>query len=204
MFACLLLPNFRLQAALRWRDPVGCGGHASGDLSVGSAVVEDGGVLVEVNAAARARGLVPGLTGPQAMARDAAVRIFSPEGAQEDSLSDLLVDQALGLSPDVERTASGVVTIDLRHAARGVCWQQLADGVVARFQNRTLQVQVGVAGTPDLAYLAAQGARPSAIVYQAAAFVGTLPLEALDLSEALALTFQDWGLRSVGDRKSVV
>lgn len=192
MFACLLLPNFRLQAALRWREAEAWGKNVS------VAIVEDG-LLVEVNDRARECGIVPGMTSPQAMARDEGVRIFSPDPVQEDSLNDVLVDQGLGLSSEVERTAPGVVTADLRRAARGMCWQQMADGVVARLRLQILEVRVGVAGTPDLAHLAAEGARPSAIIYQAAAFVAALPLEALHPSGPLEMIFQDWGLRTIGD-----
>lgn len=192
MFACLLLPNFRLQAALRWRE------SEAGGKGISMAIV-DGGFLVEVNDRARECGIVPGMTSPQAMGRDGGIRIFSSDPAQEESLNDVLLDQGLMLSPEVERTAPGVVTTDLRRAARGMCWQQMADGVVAGLRDQALEVRVGVAGTPDLAHLAAEGARPSAIVYQAAAFVSTLPLEALHPSGPLRVIFQDWGLRTVGD-----
>jgi len=192
MFACLLLPNFRLQAALRWREAEAWGKNAS------VAMVE-GGLLVEVNARACERGIALGMTSPQAMARDGGIRIFSSDPVQEDSLNDVLVDQGLGLSSELERTAAGVVTADLRRAARGMCWQQMADGVVEGLRRQALEVQVGVAGTPDLAHLAAERARPSAIVYQASAFVAALPLEALHPSGPLQMIFQDWGLRTVGD-----
>lgn len=236
MFACLLLPNFRLQAALRWRESEAGGKTAEalrrsepeGESSLlvsrrvehGSAgaspsqndpepfeawgkntsmAIVDGGLLVEVNDQARERGIAPGMTNPQAMGRDGEIRILFSDRAQEDSLHDLLLDQGLRLSPEVERTAPGVITVDLRRAAQRMCWQQMADGVVVGLRDQALEVRVGVAGTPDLAHLAAEGARPSAVVYQAATFVAALPLEALHPSGPLRMIFQDWGLRTVGD-----
>lgn len=189
MFACLLLPDFSLQAALRWRE-------VSGSAAV---VEEKSGLLREVNAVARSRGITPGQTGPQAMARDGGIVLLPPAVAQEECLGHLLVDRALTLSPDVECTAAGVVTADLRRAARGLCWQQTGDGLVAQFRQDQLDLQVGVALTPDLALLAARGARPVAIVYQAAAFAAALPVGALDPPENLRRTLADWGVGTVGE-----
>lgn len=189
MFACLLLPEFSLQAALRWRE-------VSGSAAV---VEEKSGLLREVNAVARSRGITPGQSGPQAMARDAGVLLLPPAAAQEKCLGHLLVDRALTLSPDVEHTAAGVVTADLRRAARGLCWQQTGDRLVVQFRQDQLDLRVGVASTPDLALLAARGARPVAVVYQAAAFAAALPVRALDPSETLHRTLCDWGVGTVGE-----
>lgn len=187
MFACILLPNFHLQATLRWRD------HA------GSAAVVHEGALVEVNDPARAHGITPGLTSPQAMARDGKVLILLRSPAQEACLNDLLLGAALDLSPDVELTAPGAATADLTHAPRGTCWQQLADQIIIRFQELSLQALVGIAATPDLAHLAAQSATPSAIVYDASAFASPLPVEVLRPSENLSFILRDWGIRTVGE-----
>jgi protein ImuB len=189
MFACLLLPDFRLQAALRWRE-------VRGSLAV---VDEKSGLVLEADDAARTRGITPGQTGPQAMARDGRIVLLPPALAQEECLDHLLVERALALSPDVERTAAGAVTADLRHAAKSLCWQQLADDLIAQFREDKLRLQVGVAPTPDLALLAAGGANPAAVVYEASAFVSALPLEALNPSESLKTILGDWGIVSVGD-----
>jgi len=188
MFATLLLPDFRLQAALRWRD------------TPGSAAVVDEmtDLLLETNAAARALGITPGLTGPQAMARDGRIALLAPARAQEECLNHLLVDRALGLSPDVERTAPGAVTADLSHVSKSHCWQQLADGLVAQFRAENLHLQAGLAATPDLALLAARGADPTAVIYEASAFAATLPITALEPSENLRLILADWGITTVG------
>ncbi len=189
MFLCLLLPNFRLQAALRWRE-------ASGSAAV---VEEKSDLLLEVNGEAVRHGIQPGQTGPQAMARDGRILLLPPSPAQEDCLNHLLTAKAQSLAPNVERTAPGIVIADLRNAAKSLCWQQLAEGVAGQFRANALALLAGVASTPDLALLAARGARPAAVVYDPSAFVAPLPIEALDPSESLRLIFQDWGITTAGD-----
>jgi protein ImuB len=189
MFTCLLLPNFRLQAALRWREVAGSA----------AVVDEQTDLLLEVNAEAFAHGITPGQTGPQAMARDGRIRLLPPAPAQEECLNNLLLDRALNLAPDVERTAPGAVIADVSRAAKTLCWQQLADTLIAQFRAEALNLQVGVASTPDLALLAARGADPAAIVYDASAFVAPLPIIALEPSETVRQILADWGITTVGD-----
>lgn len=189
MFTCLLLPNFRLQAALRWREVPGSA----------AVVDEQTDLLLEINAAAWAHGIAPGQTGPQAMARDGRILLLPPARAQEDCLNHLLVDRAMGLAPEVEHTARGAVIADLSRAAKTLCWQQLADALIAQFRADALTLQVGVASTPDLALLAARGADPSAIVYDSPAFVAPLPIAALEPSESVRQILADWGVATVGE-----
>lgn len=192
MFACLLLPHFRLQAALRWRE--------TKDTNGAVAVVDDQtDILLEVNAAARVHGITPGQTGPQAMARDGRILLLAPSPAQEDCLGRLLVERALALSPHVEHTLPGAVTADLRRVRGNPCWQQAGDAQVERFRADGLRLHVGVAATPDLSVLAARGADPVAVVYEPAAFVHPLPLESLDPSASLRQVLADWGVGTVGD-----
>ncbi len=191
MFACILLPNFRLQAALRWREAAGSAALAEGPAARCQ--------LIEVTDGALVRGISPGMTPAQALARDATVRIFPPAPAQEACLQQRLVELGRSLSPDVEDGGAGWVIADLRRAARGTCWQELSDQVVARLAAENLAARVGVAPSPDLARLAAESARPSAVVYDGRQFAASLPLTALRLSESLRVTLRDWGLQTAGD-----
>ncbi len=189
MFACLLLPQFRLAAALRWRD---CHGPA--------AVVDDHakGLLLEVNEAAAAKNIHPGLTPAQAMARDLRVHILPRSPAQEEVLNHILLDRALGLSPDVEATSPGLCVADLRRRPKPPSWHGLGDEVVARFAAEKLRASVAFAPTPDLALLAAKGTGSVAVVYDASAFAGSLPVGALELSSPLAGTLRAWGITTIG------
>lgn len=189
MFACLLLPQFRLAAALRWRD---CAGPA--------AVVDDcaKGLILEVNEAATAKRIHPGLTPAQAMARDMQVQLLPRSPAQEDALQQILLDAALGLSADVEATAPGLGVADLRKRPKPPSWHGLGDEVVARFAAEKLRVAVAFAPTPDLAILAAKGAAPVAVIYDASAFTAALPVAALELDESTARTLHEWGIATIG------
>ena len=189
MFACLLLPQFRLAAALRWRD-------CTGPAAVVDCVAK--GLILEVNEAALAKNIHPGFSPAQAMARDMRVHILTRSPAQEDALHHMLVDRALSLSPDVEETAPGMCLADLRKRPKPPSWHGLADEIVARFSAEKLRVTVAFAPTPDLAILAAKGTAPVAVVYDASAFAGALPVSALELSASAMETLRDWGIATVG------
>lgn len=192
MFACLLLPCFRLQAALRWRN------------WRGSAVVVDDtsskGIILEANHAAAACQIFAGMTTTQAMAHDRRVLILPRAPDQEVCLSQLLVERGLALSPEIEVSPEGFCVANLQNVAAGTCWQQLADTQIALLRAQGLAAQVGLASTPDLAILAAKGAiRHAAIVYDGPAFVAPLPIQALEPSLALTEILRDWGIRTVGE-----
>ena len=58
---------------------------------------------------------------------------------------------------------------------------------------------MGVAPTPDLALLAARGARPSAVIYDPGAFASSLPIETLEPPEEFLRILHGWGIRRVGE-----
>ncbi|MGB7793686.1 MAG: hypothetical protein WBL39_21005 [Terrimicrobiaceae bacterium] len=191
MFGCISLPRFCLQATLRWHEVRG------------PAVVVDEaawkGVVLEVNEEAATRGIVTGMTSAQAMARDIRTVIRPRSHAQEQCLNQILVQSALALSPDVELCCNGTCIADLCRVGKATCWQQLADEQIARLGALNLCAVVGIAPTPDLAHLAARGARPSAVVYDAGAFASSLPVEALEPPEDLLQILRDWGIHRVGE-----
>jgi protein ImuB len=124
------------------------------------------------------------------------IRLRSP--AQEQCLNQILVQSTLALSPDVELSCNGACVADLRRVGKATCWQQLADQQIARLRAQGLCALVGIAPTPDLAHLAARGAQPSAVVYDAGAFASSLPVEALEPPEDLLQILRGWGIHSVG------
>lgn len=189
-----MLPHFRLQAALRWREPVGATAPAA--LAEGSVAKS---FLAEVNAAARHRGIAPGMTPAQAMARAPGIQIMSPAPAQEQCLGAILLETARTLSPDVEITAPGSVITDLRRASRSTCWQQLGERIVEKLASDGHLAHMAFAPTPDLAVLAAGGARSVAVIYDSGAFTAGLPIEALAPSPSLLAILRDWGISTVGE-----
>jgi protein ImuB len=191
MFGCIFLPRFRLQAALRWhdaRDPA---------VVVDEATLK--GVVLEVSEEAEAKGIAAGMTSAQAMARDTGIVIRPRSPAQEQCLNQILVQTALTLSPNVELSCDGACVADLRRVGKAICWQQLADQLIARLGTQGLRALVGIAPTPDLAHLAARGAQPSAVVYDTGAFASSLPIEALEPPEDLLQILYGWGIRRVGE-----
>ena len=71
-------------------------------------------VVIECTAAARDVGVCFGLSAPQAMARCGELIVKAPSAAAEQSATDALLQTAYAFSPNIENTAPGVCTIDLR------------------------------------------------------------------------------------------
>ena len=191
MFGCIFLPQFQLQAALRWHDVRGPA------VVVNETTLK--GIVAEASEEAAARGIVAGMTSAQAMARVRGLVIRSRSPAQEYCLNQILVQTALALSPDVELCCDGACIADLRCVRKGTCWQQLADEQVAHLRTLGLSAMMGVAPTPDLAFLAARGARHSAIIYDTGAFASSLPIETLEPPEEFLRILHGWGIRRVGE-----
>ena len=159
MFAVIFIPDFALQAQLR---------HEPELRDRPLALIEDGPLVSKVSvlqasAAAQAAGVFPGMTPPQAQARcaDVIFRKRSPE--QERIGTELLLQTAQSVSPEIEATGEGIATADLR-AVRQPDWPALAGGLVARLADLHLRAQVGVAESPDLALLVAQLAAPWRVI----------------------------------------
>lgn len=210
MFAALVLPSFRLQAALRWREelwrePVACSAiHESGEN--GSAARDHHGpgessrgndTILAATPSALKAGVRIGQTVPQALAHCAALRLVAASPAQEQSLDAALLEIGFSFSPEVEQTAPGVCTVDLRRA-RIRDFDAWAREAVARIESLRLRGCVGVASNPDLAFLAAHHAQPTLVVQTAHAFLADLAVQALDPPPALLAVLHDWGIHTLG------
>jgi protein ImuB len=169
----------------------------------GPAVIVDDvgtkGVVLDISDAAAAKGIHEGMSSAQAMARDISVRILARSPEQESALTDFLIESALGLTADVEATSESVCIADLRARPKPPCWQVWGDELIGKFRHEALRLAVGLAPTPDLAVLAARGTEAVNVIYDAAAFVRTLSIRALDPSPHLADRLHDWGGSTVGD-----
>src|SRR6266446_6947047 len=161
MFAVVLLPNFRLQAALRFREEMwlrrpaaevaaaprrreGCGAPPQRGLQCPAA--EDGASfasqpvalvdandpkssVLEINDAAADAGAAVGQTPTQALARCPALTIVPRSPAQEQAAQSALLEIAGTLSPEVEATADGWCTVNLR-ALREKDWAALGERII--------------------------------------------------------------------------
>ncbi len=210
MNAVVHVPQFPLQAVVRhepaeWARPVALVDPAA-----------DTPRVTELTAPARAAGILLGMTAPQALARcrEVSVRHRSPKA--EAIATDALLQAAFGFSPNLEQTSAGTVTLDLRGlseldgAATGggaavTAWGTRLHAVVA---GLGLQSRVGLGPTPSVALHAARWnagtpgapgiAGPVAWARDAAAFVASLPVEALDPTAHVLEILGQWGVRTVG------
>jgi protein ImuB len=89
-----------------------------------------------------------------------------------------------------------VVTVQLP-PERAFSKEDFLKKIVTPLQALGLQAKVGMAGTPDLALLAARRASPVYIVRDAAAVLSPLPVSVLQPSEELGSILESWGVRSV-------
>lgn len=188
MFAVIYLPNFRLQAVLRFRDDRGPVGLVDERLPKAG--------LLEINAAAAQAGVTTGQTSPQALARCAGLTLLPCSAAQEQATQAALLEIALSVSPWTEATAGGVCTVNLQ-GARTRAWQALGESVVAGLASLRLRARVGVGSNPDLAFLAARRARPVLAVDSPSGFLTQLKLSELDPSPRLLGVLRDWGIQDL-------
>ncbi len=193
MFAVLHVVDFPLQAALRLARPLD-------DASPAALVNPDSrpSTLIACNAAARASGVVVGQTGPQALARCAALQIVSPHADAEAEARAALLAAASSVSPFVEDTAPGVVTIQIA----GLPVERRRPALLSaieRLRPLSLQVTAGIGPTPLLALYAAREADPLLEIDDGRAFLGPLPLATADPPPELAAVLAGWGVKSLGD-----
>ncbi len=203
MFAVVLVPNFRLQAALRFREEL----HARPVAIVGESDPKSG--LLEINDAAQAAGVVVAQTSTQALARCPALAIIPRSVAQEQAAQSALIEIAGTLSPEVEATADGFCTVNLRGisrssaAAREQGWAALGARIVENLAALRLRAQVGIAGNPDLAFIAARHARPVLAVQTPQTFLANLALHELNPAPDLLAVLSDWGIHNLAQLTSL-
>jgi protein ImuB len=190
-YAVLLAPEFRLQATLR---------HSPGMADEPVALIDAREAkprVVEMSRAARSGLVERGMTPTQALARCPELRLVNGNAGHERSAQKAMLQMAETVSPFLESTGPGVVTVELP-GEREWCERDLAARLVIPLQALGLDVRVGVAATPDLAGLAAGWACPVKIVEDAAAFLAPLPVEALQPGAELAAVLESWGIRTIG------
>ncbi len=195
MFCALLIPDFRLQAALRhrsplWREPV-------------AVVDSDTSVLVELTPAAAASGVCAGMSPPQGLARCLELQILQRVPLSERALSGILLEQACAASALVEQTAENLCTFDLKGTplAAQADLPGWSSALLRQFEPLEMSVRAGIAANPDLARLATRSTtiqEPVRIVSDSHAFLTTLPLEALEPTIAALAVLHGWGITTLG------
>jgi protein ImuB len=173
MFATIYLPDFYLQAALR---------HQPDLADKPAALIDDQekkAVIIQLNSAAEKAGVRIGMTPSQGLARYLDLVIKVRSHSQEKLLQDILLHFAGTLSPYVEATAPGIVTVqftDPRNITAKVSC------VVEQLTDSEIVAQAGIAPTPDASFLAAHLARPVLQIDNASEFLAALPIEVLAIN----------------------
>ena len=173
MFATIYLPNFYLQAALRHQPELRAKPVALIDDE------EKKAVIIQLNAAAEAARVRPGMTPSQGLARYLQLVVKGRAPAQEKLLQEILLHFAGTLAPYVEATGPGISTIqftDTKNVAAKVT------DVIDQLAESEIVAQAGIASTPDASFLAAHLATPVLQVDDSRAFLATLPIEVLAIS----------------------
>lgn len=191
MYATLLLPNFRLQAVLRFgstpRDKEAVALVHTGDAQSQS-------VLLEVSELAAQQGVHAGMSAARAFARCPALKLLSSCRESERNTQEALLQTAWSLSPKVEVFQPGICTADLRGAREQP--EALVSRALQQLDALGLAAKGGIAPRPDLALLAALNAAPLLYVKNGTTFAATLPLRVLTSDLALLDTLSQWGIHT--------
>jgi protein ImuB len=190
-YAVLYAPEFRLQATLRYYP------HLSGQPV---ALVDSEGKkpqISQLTPQAAASRVEVGMTPTQAKARCADLHLLLGNRGHERAAEDALLQTAETLSPFLEATAAGVVTIEWP-LGKGFDDKEVTSLLVEPLRKLSLKVRVGIAATPFLAQLASQLAEPVRKVEDASTFLAPLPIEILQTSEEIREVLHAWGIRTIG------
>ncbi len=195
--AALVLPRFRLQAALLAQGETPPSVREIGVLNGGSAR----GILLDVSAEAEACGVTPGMAATQALARCSRILLLPASEKAEEAVLQKLLPFVESLSPRVEKREADRWLLDLRgirnHKPN---WDEWAADALRRLQSEVqLQGRLGIAPGAGLAWCAAFRANPVRVVEESDAFIEELQFRELGVSNALQQQLQDWGLRTLGD-----
>ena len=197
LFACLFVPDFPVQAALR------CEPDQSQRTSA-VAILDGPESLLRVwacNQEAELAGVEIGMTKVQAeQCPDLLLRKRIP--AQGNAAQSALLDCASAFSPLVESMAEGAVLFEITGTDRVFGPpKELAERARQAAARLGFVVNVGIAQNPDTALVAAKGSNGIVLIpaEKEAACLAPLPIEVLSPTIEQAEIFDSWGIRTCGD-----
>lgn len=196
MYLRIHIENFRLFAALR----------ASREKRRGAVVlVDESGCIAELNSAAQAKQLLPGMTMARALSRCSGMQVVHADAQAERAARRILWNAAWQITPQIElgeRDALGTATLELVRPD----FEQLTTQVqqlLQRLRRCGLPARAGVAATADWAGFAATAAerfqfKMLPTPQRVRELLGHLPLPVLDcLSAGACSVLEAWGIRSL-------
>jgi protein ImuB len=195
LFACIHVPDFPVQAALRAEH------ESRVSFATDAVAVLDGPEsLLKVfacNHRARQAGIEIGMTKLQAEACPGGVlrkRVME----QEEAAQAALLDCSEHFSPHKESTGPGTVIVDLTGADRLLGSQQeMGRQLSDRAAACGFTVNIAIAGNPDTALHAARGFTGLTVIVEGteAQRLAALPVEVLQPSPEMLDTLDSWGIR---------
>ncbi len=201
MFACIFIPDFFVQAIIRFEPELRARSVA---VLTGRPPLEK---VVALNEKARQTGVELGTTKSQLEAWENLVLRARSE-SQETSAHAALLDCAQSFSPEVEDTSPGTVLLNLAglEPLLGPL-PKIACDLAQRVSQMELEANLAVAANPDVALLAARGFPGVTLIPERreAERLGDLPVDVLlesfssDAAEAVRWveTFDRWGIRKL-------
>jgi protein ImuB len=200
MFACIFIPDFSVQAIIRFEPELRARSVA---VLTGRPPLEK---VVALNERARQAGVEVGATKSQLEAWEKLVLRARSE-SQETSAHAALLDCAQSFSPEVEDTWPGAVLLNLAglEPLFGPL-PKIARDLARRVSQMGLEANLAVAANPDAALLAARGFPGMTLIPEGreAERLGDLPVDVLlesssDVEEAARWgeTFDRWGIRKL-------
>jgi nucleotidyltransferase/DNA polymerase involved in DNA repair len=191
-FACIHVPNFILQAALRIEP--GLRTQPAGILDGTPPFV----TVIAKNKKAGSLGLQIGMTKSQAeQIHGLQLRRRSIE--HETAAHAALVDLALSFSPRIEETAVDTIILDLAGLAQLFGgFEKLVQHLGRRAKKFGLSAQVAVGSNPEAAQLAARGFAGVTVLSpdEETERLGSLPISALNPTLEIRETLERWGVRT--------
>src|SRR6195256_948918 len=201
MFACIFIPDFSVQAIIRFEPELRARSVA---VLTGRPPLEK---VVALNERARQSGVEIGATKSQLEAWENLVLRARSE-SQETSAHAALLDCAQSFSPEIEDTAPGTVLLDLfgLEPLSGPR-SKIARDLARRVSQMGLEANIAVAANPDAALLGARGFPGVTLIPKGreAERLGDLPVDVLlesfssDAEQAARWveTFDRWGIRKL-------
>jgi protein ImuB len=200
MFACIFIPDFSVQAIIRFEPELRARPVA---VLTGRPPLEK---VVALNERARQTGVEVGATKSQLEAWDNLIFRTRSE-SQETSAHSALLDCAQSFSPEVEDTAPGTVLLNLAglEPLFGPL-PKITHDLAQRVSQMGLEANIAVAANPDAALLAARGFPGVTLIPEGreAERLGDLPVDVLlesflSVEEAVRWmeTFDSWGIRKL-------
>jgi protein ImuB len=201
MFACIFIPDFSVQAIVRFEPELRTRAVA---VLGGRPPLEK---VVALNEKARQSGVEIGATKPQLEAWE-NLELRTRSESQELSAQAALLDCTHSFSPEVENTSPGTALLNLAGLASLLGpLPKIAGDLSQRVSQLGLEANIAVAANPDAALLAARGFSGVTLIPEGreTELLGDLPVDVLlesfssDADEAARWveTFDRWGIRKV-------